>query len=142
MGKLVARRIAKQIPWQDRMLKIACKWGCKIRKLVMKDCIQFLIRTGKKFDWDNDKLSNLEVIKDPLKMIHPDIPVELPGIDLERDRNTPSRVTVHSKTIVTEQAAAARISAGLDAPPEDSAVTRGVEDAPSTEGRDDADEGV
>ena len=67
-------------------------------------------------------------------MIHPDIPAELPGIKLERDLNTSSRLTVHNKLSVTEQAADARISAGLDAPREDSAVTRGVDDAPVTNG--------
>ena len=62
---MVVRRIAKQIPWPDRMLKIACKWGRKRKKLVMKDSIQFLNRKRKKFDWDNDKLSDLEVKKVP-----------------------------------------------------------------------------
>ena len=100
-GNLVVRRIAKQIPWLDRMLKIACEWGRTSKKLVMKDSIQFLNRKGKKFDWDNDELSELEAKKDPLKIIHPDIPAELPGIELEHDHNTPSRVTVSSKTSVT-----------------------------------------
>ena len=139
---MVVYRIAKQIPWLDRMLKIVCEWGRKSKNLVMKDSIKFLNRKGKKFDWDNDKLSDLEVKKDPLKMIHPDILEELPGIELERDHNTLSRVTVRSKTSVTEKAAAARISSGLDAPPEDSAVTRGVDDAPIMGGSDYADKGV
>ena len=87
-------------------------------------------------------VSNLEVKIDPIKMIHPDIQAELPGIKLERDLNTPSRVKVRSKPSVTEQAAAARISSGLDAPGEDSAVTRGVNDAPATDGGDNTDQGV
>ena len=62
------------------MFKIACEWGRKSKKLVMKDSIQFLNRKGKRFNWDNDELSDLEVIKDPLKTIHPDITEELPGI--------------------------------------------------------------
>ena len=32
-GKLVVRRIAKQIPWPDRMLKIASEWGLKSKNL-------------------------------------------------------------------------------------------------------------
>ena len=108
----------------------------------MKDSIQFLNRKGKKFEWYNDKLSNLEVKKDPIKMVHPDIPAELPGINLERDLHTPSRVTIRRKPSVTEQAAAARISAGLDAPHEDNAMTRGVDDAPASDGGDNTDEGV
>ena len=75
-------------------------------------------------------------------MIHPDIPAELPGIKLERDLNTPSRVTVRSKPSVIKQAADARISAGLDAPREDSAVTRGVDDTPAKDGGYKTDQGV
>ena len=41
-GKLVVRRIAKKIPWPDRMLKIASEWGRKSKKLVMRDSSQFL----------------------------------------------------------------------------------------------------
>ena len=63
-GKLVVLRISKQIPWPDRMLKIACEWGRNSKNLVMKDSIQFLNKKGKKFDWDNNELSNLEIKKD------------------------------------------------------------------------------
>ena len=75
-------------------------------------------------------------------MIHPNIPAELPGINLERDLLTLSRVTIRRKPSVTEQAAAASISAGLDARHEDNAMTRGVHDAPATNGGDNTDEGV
>ena len=61
----------------------------------MRDSIQFLNRKGKKFDWDNDELSDLGVKKDPIKMIHPDMPAELLGIKLERDLHTPLQVTCH-----------------------------------------------
>ena len=121
------------------MLKVASKWGRKIKKLLMKDSIQFLNRKGETFDWDNDELSDLEVKTDPSEMIHPNIMAELPGIELQRDRTTPSRVTVRSGTSPTKQAAAARISAGLGAPPADSAATKGVDNAPTAEGSDDAD---
>ena len=108
----------------------------------MEDSIQFLNRKGKKFNWDNDELSDLEVKKDPIKMIYPDIPAELPGIKLECDLNTLSRVTVHSKPSVTKQVAAARISDGLDTTREDSAMNRGVDDSPAMGGGDKTDEGV
>ena len=32
-GMFVVRRIAKQILWSDRMLKIASGWGCKSKNL-------------------------------------------------------------------------------------------------------------
>ena len=46
-GKLVVHSIANQIPWSDRMLKIASEWGRKSKKLVMRDSIQFLNRKEK-----------------------------------------------------------------------------------------------
>ena len=46
-GKLFVQRIEKQIPWPDRMLKIASEWGRKSKKLVMRDSSQFLNRKGK-----------------------------------------------------------------------------------------------
>ena len=141
-GKLVVRRIAEQIPWPDRMLKVASEWGRKSKKLVMKDSVQFLNRKGEKFDWDNDEMSDLEVKTDPSKMIHPNISAELPGIELQRDRTNPSRVTVRSGPTPTKQAAASRISVGLDAPLVDSAATIGVNDAPVAESSDDANQKV
>ena len=75
-------------------------------------------------------------------MIDPDIPAELPGIKLEQDLHTPSRVTVRRKPSVTEQAEAARITAGLDAPHKDNTMTRGVDDAPATDGGENTNEGV
>ena len=41
-GKLTVRRLAKQIPWPDRMLKVTNTWGRKRKKTVMGDSIQFL----------------------------------------------------------------------------------------------------
>ena len=57
-------------------------------------------------------------------MIHPSIPAEMPGIELESDRIAPSRVVMHSRPSAAEQASAARMYTVLDAPREDGAATR------------------
>ena len=124
------------------MLEVTNKWGRKIKKMLMKDSIQSLNRKGKKFDWDNDKLFDLEVKKNQSKMIHPDILAELTGIELRLNLVTPSPVTVRKEQSPTKQAAAARIAAGPDVPPADSAATRGVDDAPAADGSDNVDQGV
>ena len=98
----------------------------------MKDSVQFLNRKGEKFDWNNDDLDDLEIKKDPSKLIHFDVLVEFPGMELQPNQNTPSRVTVRTEPDPTKQAAAARVAAGLDAPPEASATTRGVNDTAHT----------
>ena len=147
---MITRRVADQLPWTDSLIKTASAWGRKSKKLIMKDSVQFLNRKGEKFDWDNDDLDDLEVKKDPSKLIHPDVLAEFPGMELQRDQNTPSRVTVRTEPNPvrkepdpTKQAAAARVAAGLDAPPEASATTRGVDDAAhAADGTGDADQGV
>ena len=86
----------------------------------------------------------MEVKKDLSKMIHPDILAEFPEMEFQRDQCTLSRVTV-SYPVQKEhdpgkEAVAARVAAGLDAPPEDSTTTRGVDDtAETTHGTNDAD---
>ena len=144
---MITRRVADQVPWPESMIKTTSAWGRKNKKLIMKDSVQFLNRKGKNFDWDNDDLDDLEIKKDPSKLIHPDIPAEFPGMELQRDQNTPSRVTVHYPTRTErdpkKEAAAARIAAGLDTPPEDSEPTRGVDDTADTaEDTGDVDQGV
>ena len=68
-------------------------------------------------------------------------------MELQRDQNTSSRVTVYYPTRIErdpeKEAAAARIAAGLDTPPEDSEPTRGVDDTADTaEDTGDVDQGV
>ena len=63
-GKVATRRIIKQIPGPERMLKIANAWGRMSKRLILKDSITFTNQHGKKFDWENDDLSDLEVKND------------------------------------------------------------------------------
>ena len=112
-GKVVTRRIIKQIPWPERMLKIANAWGRKSKRLILKESITFTNRYNKKFGWENDNLSDLVVTKDQLKIIHPTIAAEVPGIGLDSDRAAPSRVQILNSTDVTDRASAARVIAGL-----------------------------
>ena len=74
------------------MIKRANWGGRNSKKLILKDSIKFLNRSEKKFDWDNDKLSEIEVKEDQSKMIHPNVPAEIPGIELESNLAAPSRV--------------------------------------------------
>ena len=123
-GKVVTRRIIKQIPWLERTLKIANAWGRKSKRLILKDSITFTNQHGKKFDWENDNLSDLEVKNDQLKMIHPTIPAELTGIKLKSDRAAPSRVQVLSSRDITHHASDARVTAGLNVEAETNTETR------------------
>ena len=61
-GRVVVRRIFKQIPWTDRLLKTTNQWGGKGKAAIMQGRIKFLNRNGEKFDWDNDDLGQIEVV--------------------------------------------------------------------------------
>ena len=77
-------------------------------------------------------------------MIHPNIPAEIPGIEIESDLMA-SRVQVCSnKPDMADRASAARSSAGLNDDTVPDTETRGVDIAPYTSKvlNDDADPGV
>ena len=63
-GKCVLCRIIEQLPWPEKMIKRANWWEHKSKKLILKDSIKFLNRSGKNFSWDSDKLSELKVKED------------------------------------------------------------------------------
>ena len=138
-GKVVTRRVIKQIPWPDGTIEIANAWGRKSKHFM--ESITFLNRHHDKFDWENDNMSDLVVTKDQPKLIHPTIAAELPGIDVESDRTTPSRVQILNNTDVTDCASAARVIAGLDVEVETNTETRGVDIASVSVLNDDADAG-
>ena len=112
-GKVVTRRIIKQIPWPDGTIEIANAWRRKSKHLVRKESTTFLNQQHEKFDWENDDMSDLVLPKDQPKTIHPTIAAELPGIEVERE--TPSRVQILNSMDVTDRASVARVTGG--APP-------------------------
>ena len=132
-GKVVCRRIIKQIPWPDGTIEMANTWGQKSKHIARKESITFLNRHHEPFDWENDDMSDLVVTNDQPKMIHPTITAELPGIKVERE--TPSRVQILNRMDVTDCVTVARVAAGLDVEDETNTGTRGVDDV-------DADQGV
>ena len=60
-------------------------WGQKAQTKKYKDKMQFLNRSKKKFDWDNEELEENVGLVEPEKLIYPDIPAEIPGVVLESD---------------------------------------------------------
>ena len=65
-GKILHRRTVTQLPWplDNRLVKKIEEWGKKGAAAIKRGCIEFLNRAGKKFDWDNDDLSDLEVVSE------------------------------------------------------------------------------
>ena len=69
-----------QIPWplDNILIRKVEAWGKKGARAIKRGRIKFLNRKGEKFDWDNDDLTDLEVVDEQPKLIDPgvaDIPV-------------------------------------------------------------------
>ena len=45
------------------------EWGKKGAAAIKRGCIEFLNRAGEKFDWDNDDLSELEVVSGQPRLV-------------------------------------------------------------------------
>ena len=76
--------------WQNRQGSVKCfdiesgkklhqlvrkieEWGKKGAKAIQRGYIDFLNRNGEKFDWDNDDLSELEVVSEQPKLVDPGV---------------------------------------------------------------------
>ena len=141
-GKVVVRITINQIPWPEKMIKKASAWGRRSKKIIGKNSIQFCNRHGEKFDWDNDYLSKLKVTMDLPKMIHPDMVVNIPGIELESDFPIPAIPTPDKQPGIMTQLAAARLNSGLDEEPEANIDPRGFINTTDISPRDELDPGV
>ena len=62
-GKVVTRRRVADLLFPNRMLKKANAWGEKSKAQITKVSIQFLNRMGEKFDWENDKVETIQVVR-------------------------------------------------------------------------------
>ena len=74
-------------------------------------------QNGKKFDWKNDDLANLETDRTEEKLVHPDFISEIPGIETEADYEDivgPQSSSEGYKPMMAQKIAAACQSAGHD----------------------------
>ena len=108
------RRTINQIPLPERIIEKASAWGRRSKEIIAKNAIQFRNRQGGKFDWENDDMSELKVTTELPKMIHPDMVVNIPGIELESDFLRPAFLASGEKPDIMTQLAAARLNDGLD----------------------------
>ena len=66
-----------QLPWplDNRLVKKVEEWGKKGASAIKRGCIDFLNRNGEKFDWENDDISELEVVNEQPKLVQPGLPI-------------------------------------------------------------------
>ena len=75
--------------------------------------LEFLNRNRQQYDWGNDELTDdAGLMMDDVP--HPDIPAEIPGIELESEQVEPGPAVETADVTDAEQAAAAAENAGFD----------------------------
>ena len=137
MVKFVVRRNISQIPWTERMIKKASVWRRRSKEIMANNAIQIRNRHGGNFDWDNDDMSALEVTTELLKMIHPDMVANLPGIKLEIDFLRQVLLVSGKNPYIITQLESAILNAGLDEEPEANIDPIRVIETPDINLRDD-----
>ena len=100
--------------------------GGKSKAPITKDSIQFLNRLGEKFDWENDKVKTIQVVRSDPEKVQRDhaVPAEIPGIKIENNYEAVQGPAVKSEAEkepmdARKLALAVRANAGLsivDAP--------------------------
>ena len=82
-GKVVTRRVVKEVPYPDCVIKRVNDLGKTPRGEKYSDGLEFLNRNKQPFDWENEELNEkLPEVEEP---IYPDILAEVPGLVLESD---------------------------------------------------------
>ena len=109
--------------------------GGKNKAQITKDSIQFLNRMGEKFDWKNDKVKTLQVVRSELEKVQRDheVPAEIPGIKIEDDYVAVQGPAVELEAYkepmdIRRLALAARANAGLSEADAHLNTTRGVDE--------------
>ena len=82
-GKVLICCTVTQMTWplNRRLLQKVEAWDRRGVQTIKHDRIDFLNRNGKKFDWNNNDLSELEVIDDQPKLVDPEVTSEVTGLD-------------------------------------------------------------
>ena len=82
-AKVVARRILKELPMPESVVRTINRWGEKGEKArLYAATVEFANRAKQAYEWDNGELDETPAGEE---LVHPDIPAEIPGVELERE---------------------------------------------------------
>ena len=115
-GKVVTRRSFTEFPMPDRVIKKVNHWGKTQKNLKYGRNVEFLNRSREQFSWENKELDEeVGLVED--EAVHPEIPAEIPGVELESDyEDTDGAVQDEPAPAFTDLQAAAAANADLARP--------------------------
>ena len=86
-GKLIIQRTVKTVPYPHRIIRLANSWGKKYRSKQFGNNLEFRDWKKLQYDWDNEEIEeNDPLVENPLTAVHPGILEEIPGLELEAER--------------------------------------------------------
>ena len=137
-GKVKKPRSVTAFNVPDRVIDIVDRWGKRSKmEDKKKHLLEFLDRKKRAFDWDNDDLED-EVL--PPEKAHPEIPAQIPGIDLASEQDDTDDVVEIFERTDEEDAFEAAQNAGQES--DTDAATAGVSTAIDLVVIDDVDDDV
>ena len=102
-----------QLPWplDNQLVKTVEERGKKGARAIKKDCIDVLNKNGERFDWEDDDLSELEVVNEQSKLVDPGVADIL--LDTGHEEELGGSQEVKENPSYVTRAVAARRRAGL-----------------------------
>ena len=88
-------------PLDNRLVKKVEEWCKKGARAIKRGCIGFLNRKGEIFDWENDDLSELEVVNKQPKLVDPGV-AEIP-LDAEPEEELGGSQEVKEKAFICDE---------------------------------------
>ena len=82
MGRVKKNRNFTRVPMPDSVVKLVNDWGKRSQKEHQKNKLELFNRLQKQIDWDNSEYDDNKGLVSDTSDTHPDIPEELPGIDM------------------------------------------------------------
>ena len=114
-GKVLKQRKIIPLPVPDRVIQKVEQWGKRSQRESYGTKIELLNRNMKKYDWDNDDLQEEEGLVEEIKEVaHPDLPAEMPGIDIEEEQPEAGPAVEEVEMSESELAAAAARNASIE----------------------------
>ena len=113
-GKILHLRTLTQLPCPlaNRLVKKVEAWDKRGARVIKKGCIEFLNRNGENFDWENDDLSELEVVNKQPRLVDPGV-ADIP-LDAGPKEDLGGSPEVKEKPPYATRVVEARHHAGLD----------------------------
>jgi hypothetical protein len=112
-GTVLTRRRIDEYPMPNRVIKKVNDLGRRSKRERFGRDLEFLNRKKEKYDWDSAELAEDGMVLLEDEGSHPDIPAEMPGIEMEDEQIGPIPAVEDAENSDAEMATAAALNANI-----------------------------